>query len=83
MINENHFIFKCQIGVTFDEGHKDPYTIWLQDRTPGREWIHNFIYPTLEHACKALGGSLPGIILERQRPLESPDNSSPPCGEKV
>ena len=74
MIDEDKFIFKCQIGVTFHEGHEDPYTIYLQDRTPGCEWIHFYIFKTIEAASKALGKELPGIIAKRQRPLGLTDN---------
>lgn len=83
MLNEDHFIFKCKIGVTFDKGHEDPYTIWLYDDTTGREWIYNFIYPTLGDAIKSLGGSLPGIISDKQKRRQSLDNCLPRREEKA
>ena len=82
MLNEDHFIFSCKMGVTFDEGHEDPYTIWLYDGNFDGN-IHSFIYPTLEMASKSLGGSLPGIILKKQKLQQLPDNSSLHDEEKI
>lgn len=83
MLNEDHFIFSCKMGVTFDEDHEDPYTIWLYDDTPGREWIHGFVRPTVDGAAKSLGVSLPGIISDKRKPRQLPDNCSPHHEEKV
>lgn len=83
MLNENHFIFRCKMGVTFDKDHEDPYTIWLYDDTTGREWIHGLIRSTLEQTAKALGESLPCIISDKQKPQQLPDNCSPHHEEKV
>ena len=63
MLNENHFIFRCKMGVTFDKDHEDPYTIWLYDCDPNPENEYGFINPTINGAAKLLGDKIPFLVL--------------------
>ena len=83
-LKKDNFIFDCKIGVTFHEETEDPYVIYLQGCSHDkREWLHFYVFKTLEAACEALGRELPGIIAKRRTPLGSTDNCPPRGQEKA